>query len=213
VGLGSGWRSVVLQAFMDESYTQSGAFVLAGYISTSERWAAFSRECEELLPLAKIGPDGKRRFKMLEMVTRMADVPAFYRVIENHVLMSVAFKIDSSDLARARNRIWMPDTVIGWGFANDPYQFCFELFLGTFHTRLATNNFAAHLLDVVKDNKIDFYFDEQSSKKAILEGWANFITSREDAEGIFGARPRFENDYDFLRYYVANATRRLIVRR
>src|SRR3981081_2765566 len=68
---------VVLQAFIDESYTENGGFVLAGYIASAGAWAEFASEWESLLPFAMQGKSGKHRFKMSEMAQYMDRVPAF----------------------------------------------------------------------------------------------------------------------------------------
>jgi hypothetical protein len=39
----------VLQAYFDESKADGDLFVIAGYISTTERWAAFADEWQELI--------------------------------------------------------------------------------------------------------------------------------------------------------------------
>jgi hypothetical protein len=80
----------MLQAFIDESVDPAGVFVLAGYIASTESWMAFSREWEKLLrPFGTVREDGRYHFKMHEMAAnpeRMARVPIFFRVIEDHVL-------------------------------------------------------------------------------------------------------------------------------
>ena len=56
------------QAFVDGSARRpDGDFILGGHIATAETWANFSKEWEELLPLAPLAKNGKRHFKMSEM--------------------------------------------------------------------------------------------------------------------------------------------------
>jgi len=79
---------MVFQAFIDDSYTPDGEFVLAGHVATAESWVAFAKEWEELLPFGTIAPNGKFHFKMSEMAAlpeRMERLPAFWRAIQNHV--------------------------------------------------------------------------------------------------------------------------------
>jgi hypothetical protein len=58
---------MVLQAFIDESYSNDGTYVLAGYIASVEEWASFSREWQELLPYGTLDKDDQFHFKMSEM--------------------------------------------------------------------------------------------------------------------------------------------------
>ena len=84
---------VVLQAFIDESVSTKGMFVLAGHIATAEAWACFAKDWEELLPYAVRDKNGEFNFKMRDMALspdRMSRVPAFYKVIEKYALLSVS---------------------------------------------------------------------------------------------------------------------------
>ncbi|MBV9015034.1 MAG: hypothetical protein JO058_05200, partial [Alphaproteobacteria bacterium] len=190
---------VILQAAIDDSYTEGKTFVFAGYIATAEAWAGFSRKWEELLPFARPSNRGIRRFKMSEMVNRMDDVRAFHRVIEEFVSMSVYIKFDIAELRNARERIWIEGTAIDWGFAADPHSLGFELLLGVFHTRLAIGDFDDPLQKILSGNTVNFIFDDQSQKGAIREGWDRFKASRaEDIEGVFGDDPDFLSDEKFL---------------
>jgi hypothetical protein len=83
---------VILQAFIDDSYTAKGTFVLGGYIANAEAWARFSAEWEAALPKALRKADGRYYFKMSDMAGRgrLADVPQFVKIIEDHVAFSLA---------------------------------------------------------------------------------------------------------------------------
>jgi hypothetical protein len=73
---------MVLQAYFDDSYTENGTFVLAGYVASVAAWAAFSQEWEALLPTLPAtarGHSGKLRFKMSEMQRYLDRVPLFIR--------------------------------------------------------------------------------------------------------------------------------------
>ena len=90
---------VILQAYIDDSYTKDGVFVLGGYVASVESWAAFSKEWEKLLPYAKRARNGQFHFKMNEMAKHMDRVRAFYRIIEKHVLLSVFWKVGIAEAA------------------------------------------------------------------------------------------------------------------
>ena len=56
---------MVFQAFIEDSYTRDGEFVLAGHIATEEAWVQFSKEWEELLPSGgTLAANGEYHFKM-----------------------------------------------------------------------------------------------------------------------------------------------------
>jgi len=182
---------LALQAFIDDSYDPDGTFVLGGHIASAANWAQFSRDWEELLPLAAKDKQGRHRFKMKEMAgsdERMGNVESFYRVLEKYVLVSLSCKIDRRELRLARNRIWVPGLSIDWGFLNSPYKVAFRCLLEMFHNhRDRIQSF------IPPDDKIDFFFDRQTESKAILSAWDDYVANRDD--GIrhrFGTFPRFE---------------------
>jgi hypothetical protein len=88
---------VVLQAFIDDSYTSDGVYVLAGYISSAEAWANFSKHWEEMLPFGTLNKHGRYHFKMSEMGANdegMSRLPGFFRIIEKNVLVALSCKIN-----------------------------------------------------------------------------------------------------------------------
>lgn len=133
-----GWERgiVVFQAYMDESRSDNATFVLAGYVSTAEKWAKFSQSWEPLLPFStKNKVTGNYRFKMSEMARRLSDVLPFYRVIEDNVMFALSCKIQVSDLERAADRIWIEDFYIDLRQFRQPYWFALSGLLGNFHFR------------------------------------------------------------------------------
>jgi Protein of unknown function (DUF3800) len=189
---------VVLQAFIDDSYNPDGVFVLGGYIATAEAWASFSKAWEELLPYGTLTRRGKYHFKMAEMAmnaARMARVSAFYRVIEAHILGYVSCKIDISDLNDIHLRLRVGSLpLLKWGMLRSPYYVAFRGLLDMFHRHRDKMTAAIPL-----DEKIDFYFDNQSEKGALIATWDRYMMDRpEDVRKHFGATPRFEDDEDFL---------------
>jgi hypothetical protein len=189
---------MVLQAFIDDSYAPDGTFVLGGHIASAETWAKFSRDWEEMLPFGIRRGDGRFHFKMAEMAAnpeRMARVPGFFRIIEKHVLCSISCKINTADLRRARNRLYLSSRPIEWGIVENSYLVTFRGLLDTFHTHKA--KFLEGIAPV--EEKVDFIFDNQAEKKGILATWDEYVTNRpEVSKGTYGATPRFEDDLDFL---------------
>jgi hypothetical protein len=101
------WRRwfVVVQCYLDDSYTQGGAHVLAGYVARAESWAKFTKEWEQLLPRCyRGGNSGRHRFKMSEMARRMEDVPLFLDVIRSNVSYAVSIMMKEDELERAKGR-------------------------------------------------------------------------------------------------------------
>jgi hypothetical protein len=186
---------MVFQAYIDDSYTSGGVFVLAGYIATTEVWAKFSKEWEEMLPFGVRAKDGRFHFKMSEMASspeRLERVGAFYRIIESYDLTSISCNINIAELRRAAKRLWSPERIIDWGPFSDPFFFTFRALIDCVHDH--RDKFPS-----LPDEKIDFIFDEQSQKSIIFSAWDQFLASRRDhIRPLFGATPRFEDDKDFL---------------
>ena len=186
---------MVFQAFIDDSGTPGGVFVLAGHVASAEVWAKFSKDWEEMLPYGTLDKDGKYHFKMSEMASnqeRLARVEAFYRIIEHHHLLAISCKIDIRDLNRAISRLWSLNRSIDWGPYADPFFFTFRALIDCVHSH-------RDQIPSLPRETIDFIFDDQSQKKMILSAWDNFIANREpDVQRWFGATPRFENDKEFL---------------
>lgn len=188
---------MVLEAYIDDSYNKDGIFVLAGYIARASAWAQFSKEWEEMLPAGTPNKNGRNHFKMSEMAMspdRMARVSGFYRIIENHTTAAISCKIDISELRRARERIYVPDVDIDWGFWGNTYKVAFRCLLDMFHTYREK---FPHVVPL--DEQVDFYFDDQTEKRDILAAWDDYILNRPpEIREFYGATPRFENDKVFL---------------
>ncbi|TDI79804.1 MAG: DUF3800 domain-containing protein [Betaproteobacteria bacterium] len=188
---------MALQAFIDESYDRNGIFVLAGCISYSESWDAFTKEWSELLQYGTLNKHGRYHFKMSQMAIneeRMSRVPAFVKIIEKHVLAFVSVKIDESELRRALSRIWVPNVAIDWAMLVNSYYATFRCLLDMFHLNRSemTQVFSAN-------ERIDFIFDSQVEEKAILSSWDEYIKEQPvEVKQYYGEIPRFEDDEEFL---------------
>ena len=191
------------QAFIDESETAGGEYVLAGHIATAENWAKFSAEWEMLLPSGTLADNGLYHFKMSAMAMtdeRMARVPAFRRCIENHVKASISCRMNVEDFDRAHENVERfvsrLNLVLDWKLWKSPYYFLFRCLLDRFHDRSSEY---ADILPVNEDEKVDFYFDDKTEKSAIMAAWDEIVENRPDKVAkLYGATPRFENDQDFL---------------
>lgn len=188
---------MVFQAFIDDSYG-GDVYVLAGHIAPAEEWAKLSAEWEKLLPnFGTLNKHGKYHFKMAEMAKlpeRMERVAPFYRLIENHVSMSISAWFRLSDVNRAIRRLYVPGRPLQFGKSLKNFHMAFRGLLEILEANL----------DQVKPHTdlefpIDFYFDEQSEKKEILRGWDEYIDNRHDGfRDFIGVAPKFEDDTLFL---------------
>jgi hypothetical protein len=187
------------QAFLDESFGND-EYVLAGHIASAAKWTTFAKDWEELLPFGTIAPNGKRHFKMSEMAylpERMERVPAFYRTIEEHALISVSCRMKRSDLQEAVRHV--KEAYRRYGFNLDvcdwenPYYALFRGIMDGFH-----KNRELMKDDIALDETVDFIFDDKTEKSVILSQWNSYLNYRPELRQFYGATPRFENDQIFL---------------
>jgi hypothetical protein len=181
------------QAYIDDSSSENGIFVLAGHIASKKSWKNFSNEWKELLPLGTLDKAGVYHFKMTEMAIsseRMERALAFYRVIEKYVSLSITCTFNVQDLERAKERIYVPNLYIDWGFLNNRYLFAFRALMDMFHTHKARFEKVIPL-----EQKVDFIFDEQVEKKEVLLFWDDYIKQRPpEIQKYYGITPQFLDD-------------------
>jgi hypothetical protein len=192
-----------LQAYIDESI-KDGNFVLAGHVASSEAWDALAKDWKALLPTHGVrGKKGKYHFKMSAMTqfreTRK-NVPAFFEIIQKHVLYSVSCHVNENALKRAMARVWVENLDIDWDRFNNPYFFAFRGLLDTFHAN-------KHLLDeyLSENPKVDFIFDDRHERKVIEAMWDEYILGRPmETRSLYGGRPVFHNDDEFPQLQAAD---------
>ena len=186
-----------MQAFMDESWDDGGTFVVAGYISTAERWAAFSNEWAKELANGLRGKKGNIEFKMSRMAQwpdTLAKVGKFQDIIYKHVIMSLSFAINKKSLENALNRLSVDNCFIEYQPKLTPYYVSIRIMLETFNNARFNNIF-----DFPMNGAVDFFFDENSEKRQILDMWDDFMNGREIGHrALYGSTPRFEDDSIFL---------------
>jgi len=156
----------MLRAYIDDSVYegQPPLFMLAGYISTAERWAALSNEWQVALDMEprircfKVKQAIKRNGPFYECPPELCDerIAVFRKIVEKHVHaeFSIAFRIDDfKDVFK----------VLGKPFTN-PYYFAHSVLMGEL-----VNNQDQYKLP---REPIDFIFDNRSIEKPkIMEGW------------------------------------------
>lgn len=192
----------MLTAYFDDSYNNPGGgpYVLAGFVSTGEKWEEFSKDWGNLLPrYGVLKPKTDRyHFKMNEMAAnreRMARVPAFQRVVEEHSLMAICCCINRNDLAAAMDRIQIPSVNFEWGDFTNDFLFTFRCLMDMFHNRRNVSN------EVLGDGvPVQFIFDNQMGEEPIVKAfWDAYQRSRRpEVRRLYAEKPRFEDDEDFL---------------
>ena len=110
------------------------------------------------------------------------------------MLASISAKINIADLRRVQARLLVPGIDIDWGLFANPYFITFRCLMDKFHIE------RLNLTEILPaDQKIDFYFDNQSDKKAIIEMWDGYLKERSDeVRQFYGATPSYRDDEEFL---------------
>ena len=165
---------MALQAYFDDSSTEDGVHVLAGYMARAESWGNFSNDWEKLLHLTyQDRKTGVLRFKMQEIIRRHNDLPLFYDVIGKHVSLAISIMINSKDLRNAKARIWSDCAELHWS----PHEN-----IGSLMVRfLCGNIFQAcwgddRIHELFKDgDPIDIYLDRDFAPEYSLEDWDTII--------------------------------------
>lgn len=188
------------QAFVDES-ADDRFLVLGGLIATADQWAAFSKDWQDLLPLASLDKAGNRNFKMNRMAAfedRMAKVLPFWRTIERHVPVALNLEIDLSEFKKASSALKLFDESKGCiipppQFVKNPFVFAILLLINLLQARHVLGDFG----DMFGDLPILFYFDERSDRQWVLDAY-EIMRTKVDAPVHISPTPRFANDEDFL---------------
>ncbi|MEO6360275.1 MAG: DUF3800 domain-containing protein [Sphingomicrobium sp.] len=188
---------MVMQAFIDDSHDDE-LYVLAGHIASVEAWAQLSRDWERLLPkFGVLSSSGRYAFKMSEMAKlpeRMERVAPFYRLIEEHVTISISAWLRKSDIKRAFSRLVSPTATLAFENSIRPFDLVFCGLLDWMNkSKAEVSKWVDYQLP------IDFYFDEQSEKTLMWASWDKFVATRQaDFKDFVGGVPRFEDDEKFL---------------
>jgi len=175
------------QIFLDDSGDDQ-VFVLAGYVSTVDRWAALSEQWENALHGSSRYRELKR-FKMKEMTAQLERVEGFYRIIEQHVTAAVSYEIEVPVLVEVvRNFNW-PAYFGNREILENPYFMAF---------RSMIRGLAYHHEKLSIEPPVDFYCDDQTEKKRIYEVWDTVKWNlTPGGQAFIRGDPRFEKDEDF----------------
>lgn len=191
----------IFRAFIDESYSNSGgSFVFAGYISTVDRWAEFTRDWERLLPDYGVlnRKTGTYRFKFKEMWqfdSRRASIPRFFEVIERHVIAGLSCHINIGEFERAQDRVMAMYPSADWERRLSPYHMAFRCLIDRFHN-------ARHVYSGVipDDARVHFVFDEEIRKKKLIQSeWSVYLEKRPpEFRRLYDEDPWWRCDEEFV---------------
>jgi hypothetical protein len=187
---------MAIRAYFDESYTDGRVYVIAGYLARVEDWAAFAQEWEGLLPLTARGRNGKLRFKMDEMKSRMDSVPLFYDVIRKYAKFNISVMVNARDYERAKSRIWSDNVDIAWTPDTDPEPMLARNLLYLVYNACWEDERIREWIS--PGEKIDLYFDRGGRSKNILLDWDDAVAKLPDhIADLVGDEPRFVDDEEF----------------
>jgi hypothetical protein len=207
--------AMVLQALIDESYTNYGkndSFVLAGGVATAEAWTALAPEWAALLlEHGRRAKDGKLYFHGSEAQKNGAEHELFWRVIEEHVPVLMSCQFYLNDLSSALERIYHPEIAhleISRRWVS-PYTIAFYCLMNTFHGQREKFTEALPPEDkhrLPTNEVVDFYFDDNPEHKGFFRAaWERHMeTVGDDRRHLYGQEPQYVDDKKFLPLQVAD---------
>ncbi|OYT92741.1 MAG: hypothetical protein CFE43_06640 [Burkholderiales bacterium PBB3] len=117
---------MTLVAYFDESGS-GDCFVMAGYISTPEKWAQLSRRWVELLSMSHgTLRDEVHMTEMHYNETALEHASFFYREIENNVLATFSCLINVKDLKASYEKFRWPSFIKNPELLSNPYHHGFR---------------------------------------------------------------------------------------
>jgi hypothetical protein len=184
-------RILMLQAFIDESlsHEKPAVFVMAGFISTAEKWAAFSDEwqrvCDATPRLSHLKMNDAMRLKGefagWSATQRDQKLQLFLDAIADHAKGAI-FCTLQHDIYRAvfKENEKLPRAL------KSPYFFLLYAII----EKLANNQQELGL-----DGPVDFIFDDQVIEKPrIIEAWDLFKAAAPVPRHLIGQTPAFQDD-------------------
>jgi Protein of unknown function (DUF3800) len=116
----------------------------------------------------------------------------FYNVIEKHALAAVSYTVSLKVLRHEADRIFAGRDPKDRRKVSNPWQFAAAGLLATLVNNLER-------LDLPKE-PVDFVFDDNSEKNAVIESWDAFKAAAPSPElaALAGSTPVFRNDREYL---------------
>ena len=191
-------KVMALQAYFDES-EDAERLVLAGYISTVEKWEQFSHEWAELLPLAPLNSRNIKEFKMSHMMSvpeRHSDIKAFYQLIKNHTELAVAVIIPLDIFRDVISWFEIPDiTKDAIKIYHNPWFIAWKMMFDGLHDSRLDYGFFPRFFK--EDEVIDFIFDERGEASKVITDF-NFLQYFSTQKQLYGRPPIFVNSETIL---------------
>lgn len=179
------YKIMVLRAYIDDSMESGDALIMAGYISTAEKWASFSYEWAEILGMKR--PYALKSYhasKTGQSEEEQERSMFLYRVIERHVIAGICCCIRIAPLVE-----WCAKYNLASEYSN-PYLLAIKG---------VVNLVAQDQQKIGIGKPIDFVFDERGEKKHLVDGWELYKNSiPEDVLSVTGTMPVFQNDEKVL---------------
>jgi hypothetical protein len=181
----------MFQAYLDESVSD-GLFMMAGYVATAEKWAAFSDEWQRHLDYRSEHYRKLDVFHMRELLSERDKerIAWFYSVIEKYADAAIVLLIDTKAMRRVFDETQWPVKRSKLRMLRNPYY-------EAFHSVLTDLPKIQHQAGI--NSPIDFFFDESANKIKCLHGWEIMKKSApKELLALMGQTPAFRNDEDVL---------------
>ncbi|WHO37576.1 DUF3800 domain-containing protein [Sphingobium sp. AP49] len=189
------------QAYIDES-EQDGIFVLAGYLSTSDKWGEFSAEWSPLARrFGRIDANGRWSLHMSEQrldPDLLHYLPAFQEIIDKYTDLCFGISLDIRDFKAGVNRAVVINSngervkIKGPAIENH-YTYAFSRMLSIFPKLIS--NYEEISGKSYNFGKVDFIFDERSEKNKILQLY-EIQKNQFSSKNFLRSAPTFKDDAD-----------------
>jgi hypothetical protein len=174
----------MLQAYMDES-ARGDFFVVAGFISTVESWAALSDEWAGLLTLKSAHYPALDEFHMREMHSspeRLEMTEWFYRIAEKYITHALSVTINVTEIDAEFERFGWEDEASE--VARNPYVLAFNQILYGLEAWKATAG---------NTEPVNFVFDNHGDWRKCLDAWEYMKETNPSFAATCGEMPVFRD--------------------
>jgi hypothetical protein len=182
----------MLEAYVDDSANgDPNLFVLAGFVSSADRWLSFSKAWQKLIDHRSEHYRKLDYFKMEEMSSaRDRERCAwFHKVIEDHAVAAVSLTISTHELRRQVDRMF-DDPMMRKGLGN-PWHFAVSAIIRDYAINRPNITLPA--------GPVNFIFDQAlNERRLVWNAWDAFLGANPQYAPLMGSMPRFEDDKEVL---------------
>ena len=177
----------MLTAYFDESAHGDRFLVVGGFVSTADKWACFSRDCERIKSEFEIpyvhavklfDPNSTRLYGHLSMERRIAVAAELIRSIRDFAEFSVVETIFPRQFNSLTTKEWRDQN-------GAPYQMCFQMILCTLNEWLCVPNNEAHTVSIFLEDG----HRNAGGAEEIIRGYKAWSDDDPDAPVAFGRQP------------------------